>query len=698
MQWPLRAMLVTGVTCLVGAAALPRLEAILVHEAGTRSRIESQWNETLGMTRFQLASLVTETMNDRSLIQNFSWGYSNSVVQSLTARLRMGELEQIEVFDADCKSLARVHLRASLPLNCPGKASESDIRSAALNWAATGDQQQIPVLTVERRLTDPGRGATWIVGAVPLDDQWLVVRPALAHMMRRHSLRINTAAPSSEDAAKSTSGSRWTLAREGGYKTNQPRIELQTSEIGLAWLGLGSTSRQSGLEAIRLLLTLGALLSFFAVITRQWRTRQTDVDERRAFDSWCGGLADPQRENADEKNAGASDDVQINTWKQSILSAIRVRDEQIRNLKTQRRQIDRSLEEKDKQIAGWVDHVADLATLDSLSEQMQRTTRPFLDRATEMRDRLEQLDATIAESIHRQTNEVAGVLTRWQQGIAERGMRKFLRSMSETQGRTADRSVLDDDIDLMATASGLAIDGALHAKLSIRSLETDMAFVAKMVGGWHALATRDTSRDGTTDPEETVQHAVAMLRMNTHLPSINSIWRVTSPEAALMPRLPTVIFASAIYHCWLAALEQAGCETIARARASTASPKDADISVITRFRENGARRILVITTTSDKDSTVSTDSERQRDARRRRAEFHLGIARAMLRGFNIELGVMPVLSGAAPISIGWLSSTVSAASRPEELVRPAESETSALPIKLSGASLAPLDTDSSRTV
>jgi hypothetical protein len=636
MRFPARLVGIVALVALVTAASVPRL-AKSVHQAReARIALEKEWHDSVMGSRTLMASQLAETADDKSLLQNLGWGYMNSVSQSLQSRLRMGEVEQIEIFDANCKSLVRVHLRASISAPCESGPAKHF-------WSKN---ESMSVLAMSRPLGDK----FIMVGSVPLDEQWLVIKPRLAGYLRKFDITLTADLAETPENTR-PSGSRGQIIQDG-------TAMLTTGNLVLSWLGQASAGSQRAFDILHFFaLALAAAAGFSLILRLTEELRRSKIDHD-SFTKWCLELLPAEtiveKIQPMEKNTLTP----VKHWQKIIDAALAFKTDQIRSLQTQRKQLDNVIEDKDRQLAAWAEHLAELSELDSLAEQMRRSTKAFLGRQIKLRERIDTLDGAVTEIIQKQAGDMAKILGTWRDGVRERGSRKFIRSLSETEGRRKGTSVLDEEIETLSTLAEQVVDGALHTTLQIRELEADVTFTSRIASFWFALAAHKTDEDGSDDVATCAAHAESLVHMAPGFEAVRILWGVQSTEETLFPKLPAAVLTSALYHLYLAVIE------------STSSDTGARPSLVARLRPTPSRTLLVVSAQTS-GATLKTSS-----VARRRGAFHAEIASALLKSWNCELVRMPVIEGESPLAIGWKTKS--------------EDATASSDLKLLGALSAPI--------
>jgi len=578
-------------------------------------------------TRQQLALMMHDVTSDKLLLQNMNWGYSNSVTQALQSRLRVGELEQLEIFDAQCKSLARVHQRTSLPGSCDTAATGQFV------WSKN-PADQTAVLSLTFVFGEAPKGPYKVMGAVNLSDQWLSIQSELRSAANVAGVLIT---PPGDPLP-----SKKVISTEGTDSTGQPTIAMvATAARFVPWVAqpvVAETARR--LQTLTIITAIGLL--FFGWL-RQKRHLHRLKTEFATFSDWVSELSsDPLKSGTDANPLSTSLlwRPEFKDLKDQLSSFLDRLADKKHVVEKEREEISALLAERDDLLLRCRHRLAELSELNTLGEQLKRTTRAFAAHVHDIHDAFEDLQSILSSGLRHESRQLVRLADRWVSGLRERGARKFIRSLAETAGSTPEKSALDDEInDLQSTSQAitdLSLSAAMHAQKLVQSVE----HTAEVASMWDKLSHRNPSEESVASWKDITTGLQRLMKMDAKLAPLNIADYLGEAESAAIPKLPASVWTSTLYHICLAAFDSRWIEKFS-----------IEPMLAFRMRLTPARAILVISVRLPEATPLLTPSTEQ--------NYHLDIAQALLEPYGLEAAPMAVVRGAAPIAISWTPATVS---------------------------------------
>lgn len=567
----------------------------------------------LTATRTQLAGLTHRVVNDKTLTQNLNWKLNHSVQSSLEAWVENGGMDQIALFTKGCQEVGRASVERYLSLPCP--AESGGLPDGRFYWT---DTDGIPALALTRKV--PGADA-YVLGLVRLDGNWLNIHPDLKRQMQALKLRIGQ-------------GKATILLHEGYDSTGTPIASLVSDRsFDRYLLAAGGRNLADSNPLLWPCLLLALFCTACALLGQRWR-RARVRDDLQAFGDWAksltpgGEITLPGKEKL-AMTGDLQDDLQ--TAKQMVGHALQLKTDMVHGLTARRGLLETQLKTKEEDIQKLRHRLAELAELDSLAIQLARTTGSFLERMEQFHDEAEDLEAILDTAVHKNAKNLFDVLLDWQEGIAERGARKFLRSLSETPGLNNEKdSLLDEQVMLLLTLTGeLADQAKSSAGRAVKLVETS-AFATKLAGLWHGLALKTNAEKICVSLVQPIEEAQGLVRMEKAFQGVEFKNLVTDKESEFIPELPKTVWVSALYHLYLAMAEI----TVGQ-----------DAKVVSRMRRDQGKILFVIQATAENGKALPKRGEKQ--------AYHMEISRSILMPFEISLTVLPSLDGPFPVSLAW---------------------------------------------
>jgi hypothetical protein len=582
----------------------------------------------LTATRTQLAGLMKGVTSDKVLAQNLGWRLSHSAKAALSSKLEKGGLDGLLLVDRNCRELGRASLGGNAP-SCPFKNTAP--RPDRFAWLADKDGKP-PLLTLVSRMAEVRGEELYAVGQVQLSADWLSLHPRLRHHVRTLDLTIGATSAEPQGA----------IIVAEGVENGVPLAALVSPSRLDGWLIRQPVG--TGVRANRLLwpcLILAALAAF----AWWWRTRQewrAAATHLADFSNWCRSLTPLGDTVTVEPVVGAHNQVSLSQAQQFVSQALQVKIEAMRGLTVKRHALEDSVKARDAEIQNLERRLSELAELDSLATQLMRTTGSFLTRMQEFHSRAEDVCDVVGGRLAEQSQILEKMIADWQQGIAERGSRKFIRTLAETPGEGAalhdgtasgDQSgstLLDDELKRLGALARDIADLAVGAAVDGHALVEDAAFAQQIAAFWHGLAMRSDDEavcSSLFDPIDDAQQLVKLEAPHAALPFANLL---TDDEATLIPPVAKPVWASALYHVYLCMAEMA---------------EESGATIATRMRVTDDRVLLVVSLALGQSAHQKRRSDRE--------PHHLEVARSILAPFDISLAVLPTLDGPFPVALSW---------------------------------------------
>ena len=664
---PLFILIIFLIAGAIGDMAASRLEARRHVLASARQHFVS----ALAESRVELAGLAGRVAQDSTLTQNLSWNLAHSVTASLFGKLSKGEMDEVWLVDSRCRVLGQAQLERAYPLTCPLSTTPGDLASGApaakktrsreFFWREAGD---LPALGVILPLAgsndaDDGVGADrFVIGMVVLDENWLALAPGLHAAMMAGGLTIGLDEPR-----------RATIWRDGVTKDGRGIASL-TSNATFDRAILPALGRPHGIVNPLFWPTILAGLALSLLALGRERRRQAVATRLPA------GLIERCRDltMAKAKSSLASDidappigrgSVALPPEAEAlILGALRDRNKQIDMSAAHIDELRAIARERDLRLQALSTRLAESAELDTLAIQLARTADTFLSQADRLSSGAEDLTDALGGPIAEQSKLFFNVMMEWQEGITERGARKFIRGLSETAGTRVGTSLLDEQVIALAMMAGEVSDLAVDASIKSHALVESATALARIAALWRGLAGRHDKVDGSvrvpaSPPLEAFRDALHtaldLLRLDPQYRPLllaDKLDFLDRPGTSRSewPRVPTSVWTTALYHVFLSLADRVGKSALTlglRLR----DDKDRTLLVAQATdQENGERPAAELIT---KRSSAAKTGER--------SAYHLEIARAVLVPYDVGISLLPALDGPFPIAFTW--STVDGGSK-----------------------------------
>jgi hypothetical protein len=560
-------------------------------------------------TRAQLASLMGRVTSDRTLAQNLDWKLSHSARSALASHLETAGLDAVTLVGEGCKPLARAG-DAEVALPCPENLETGGAgKSGGFYWFAEASG---PALGLARTLKLPDGRTAWALGAVRLGPDWLELRPDLRAAMTKLDLTIGE------------SGGTVLLA-EGLDKDGRHVASLSAHALVDRIFGAGRGESETPRNPLLWPCFVAAMLGVTAGALRARAARNREQRARSLFVDWCRGLGGKVPSPDTTNNEGS-----LAEARELVSTALDNERGRARTAAVRVRELEERLKERELMLSHQRQRVAAFAELDSLAEQMARTTSSFLGRMRELRASAESLVAVTTSDVKAPSQALTTRLGAWKEGIGRRGARKFFRTLSETPGSALDRTKLDDEVDETTRLAAAAAEGSEKALAVAGALAETASFAERIAGLWHGLVLPEDRHAPPTSLGTPIAEAQELVRLEAtyaETPFANLFDPVATAD---LPPVSKSAWVTALYHVYVAFAELTA---------------GSGASVATRARQDGDRRLIVVQAAGPHAARLPRRTERQ--------AYHLEVARSVLAPFHVAVAALPTVDGPYPIVLSW---------------------------------------------
>ncbi|MEZ5053152.1 MAG: hypothetical protein R2807_00020, partial [Chitinophagales bacterium] len=144
-------------------------------------------------------------------------------------------------------------------------------------------------------------------------------------------------------------------------------------------------------------------------------------------------------------------------------------------------------------------------------------------------------------------------LQHWQEGIAARGARKFLRSLSETESLDGETNLLDTSLNEIISASQSITDHAFAAQMCAEKIISDSDSLSMLLQHWLIMANENQSdKDFPLELNDIINSVRNIATMNYSLKNLNLHFSSDQTNHNFHHKTDKSIWVSAIYHIILA--------------------------------------------------------------------------------------------------------------------------------------------------
>jgi hypothetical protein len=577
----------------------------------------------LTATRTQLAGLMDKAASDKALTHSLNNKLEHSLKSTLDAQLQKGGLDQLALVSAACEPQVRAAVSRYVAIPCPeGKPTQRFF------WITTNDG---PTLALMRSLPDQAAGGgLFLLGVVHLNEFWLAKQPTLESSLKDLGLSV---APLAADAANSKALT--TVLREGEISDGGFAAALVSSNI-LDRLLVSSAGKDIAYGNPFLMPTLMlAILTGLFVLVREKTLLKRLQQSGHDLVGWAksvspaGGFTAPGKSTVIATGVPAKD---LLLAKDLITKAIDLKNEQIHKMGQRRENAEARIREMSSEIMGLQKRLSELAELDSLAVQLGNTSQGFLEHVQDMNLKAEDMSDIAGTEMAERAAMLHNMLMEWQEGVAARGSRKFIRSLAESPGRAKESSLLDDQIMTIATIAGELSDLAVNASLLAHKIAETSSFSARIAGLWHGIALKTNSDKVCKSLIPVMEDAQELIRQNRKYRNVSFQNLVPEDSAGAIPEIPVTLWQSAMFQIYAAFAELSSGKTA---------------RIVSRIRKDGDKTMFVV-------HIVGVEGV-QLPQRTQRQTYLLDVAKYVLTPFDVKVTALPTLDGPFPVALCWQS-------------------------------------------
>lgn len=578
--------------------------------ADSLAAARSTYASTIALTKVQLSGLMQEAVIDSTLKDNLQWGLNHSVEKTLESNLRVNELDYLAVYTDDCQLVAKASLQKLLP-TCDPKALK---KAGGLLWRRANDKG---LLTASMPINADGATRWHLTGGVVVDTTWLgKQQPTLVSQVKALDLDL-------------------------GFLASAPRAGLIYNEdaflpdtFGLFTrsflVKLFSAVNDAARTRTRLLINI-LILSCLGLAFLLWRQQRAAVQSQNEnvtnFLNWIRTFSG---------NSGPSDGAAPSFVASPAIpeaqTMLIAKDAQatahIASLQDKIQQLTTDLRQKDAQIRQAEHRFLGFAKLESLSLQLNRCVKTLKNDLSKIQNLGEDVIDTLVHGVSRNLHALSAVTRAWQNEIQLRGIRRFARVMTETQGESG-ATLLEEQIRALMQINEQMEDQLVH----VTSFAQKMAQVCKETGKlgthWFDLThDADLSAEPGNLLEVTLSAQDLMTDAQKERVRFSNQFELGGVKPAELA-LGKPIWVSVLYHVYAAL-----CEEVFNHQTGELTSSFRDLP--------DSRRLIIATHMAQGDH----DAKLQKS-------HHLLIAQKLAKRYGFAVDLVPSVTGLTGVCLSW---------------------------------------------
>ncbi len=588
--------------------------------------IEARGAYVIALTnaKTKLSQLIDNVATDKSLKYNIDGKLQHSIKSTLDAQLQTGALDQLTLMSPTCEPVVKSSKGRYVPYNC------QDSKKIETNsfWMS---HEGTPSLVMIRNLADVNGLPMYLLGMVHINLNWLSALPELTTTFSNLDLAIGGDGVVIYNEKTQA---------EGPFAA--PIVSKHSFDKYLLKAGGSSIAYRNPFLitclAIALLICIFVVAREFVFNQRLKKAGSELIDWAKTV-SPIGGFTVPGKEPILATGIPAKD---LATAKDLVGQAFSLKSEQMHKISQKRDLVESQVKALNDEILSLQKRLSELAELDSLAIQLGNTTESFLDHVQTMNLNAEDISDIVGTEIAERGSLLHNMLMEWQEGVADRGSRKFIRGLSETQGRSKDSNLLDEQIITIATVAGEISDLAINASILAHKIAEVSSFSARIAGLWRGIALKTNADKICHSLTPVIESAQELIGQNRKYRNVQFQNLLTDVETINIPDIPVSLWQSALFQIYASVAEL-----------SSGKP----VRVVTRIRKDDAKTMLVVQVVATDDQVLPQRTQRQ--------TYLLEVAKSVLTPFAVNVAALPALEGPFPIALTWQSTDKSILALPE---------------------------------
>jgi hypothetical protein len=604
---------ILGIT-IVAAMGAAIFEGQLQDRRAKITEARASYAAGLVTARINLAALVDNVATDKSLKYNIDSKLQHSIKSTLDAQLQSGTLDQLTLMSAACEPQVKSSKGRYVPYDC----EQNKKMTTQFFWLTHEDS---PSLALVKNLADTNGLAMSLVGMVHINQSWLNAVPELANTLSKLELQI---------------GGDGVIIFRGDTADHSSFSAplVSTSKLDRYLLKIDQNGLDYRNPFLIPCLALALLLCFLTVareyvFNQRLKQAGSDLIDWAKSVSPIGGFTVPGKSPITATGIPAKD---LAAAKDLVGRAFSLKSEQMHKVTQKREQAESQVKSLNDEILCLQKRLSELAELDSLAVQLGNTTESFLDHVQNMNLNAEDISDIVGTEIAERGSLLHNMLLEWQEGVADRGSRKFIRGLSETPGRTKDSNLLDEQIITIATVAGEISDLAINASILAHKIAEVSSFSARIAGLWRGIALKTNADKICHSLTPVIESAQEIIAQNKKYRNVQFQNLLTEAETKNIPDIPISLWQSALFQIYASVAEL-----------SLGKPA----RVVTRIRKDDAKTMLVVQVVATEDHALPQRTQRQ--------TYLLEVAKSVLTPFAVSVAALPALEGPFPIALTWQS-------------------------------------------
>lgn len=575
----------------------------------------SNYLEAIHQTRSQLVALTRETAASSALAQNVTWQLPHAIKKNLEAEMSRGQLDELILFNQNCLPIASASLKAYPTKNCRTDSNNSASLEPRLSWHQADGT---PYLAFRFPFQGEQGAPLLLYGFVHLNDDWLHRYTELEGLAHQLALDIK---PTKLKAQNSLIADGFDGAGNAHASLVTNSFFLRVSPALMWW-----AYRLAGLS----------IMGLFIFSLLDWWNRRSILlkakNEKHALVGWLKEQVSKTSGSPSLDHIDDGDDAFTERAKNLTLQLQEIYQTRTARLNEQIEDLKKELQTQRIIVQNQETELNHLSSFESLAIQIHHGAETLSKKLSEIESAIEDVTDIGSHGLHRNAQALRSIINEWQSAIQARGTRRFLRSLAE-QYSSSGTSLLDEQIGFIQQLTDQISTQAINLNVSLQKTFDHLRASRKLSEHWRTLVEQDDSQfeycETAIAPTLMAQE---LLSQHKKYSSIKFVNLFSFSDKITPPHAPTSKCSAALYHAYLALLNQIDLNQHALVKIGTRIVKDSQgFSLVIGF-ENPEAPFL---------SDIEIN------------EQELSLAKRQLNNYAVSIDQIRTPDGFSAISLSW---------------------------------------------
>lgn len=431
--------------------------------------IKQTYAESVNSTKHRLISHLSEITASAQILNHLRLNSYHSLNRALLSQLSLGEIDNIHVFDKNCTLITAVNIISKYPFQCSQIKKDGLVENIPQETSSMSFVKTVATKKEEY----------YFVAHVHFTQSWLKLYPILFKLFQENNLKVSSVVPAS----------KYDLLYENSGAEKQNKVQrslwIQDSFYSLLYPFVSNADPIKNVFFYPLL----TFLLFLLLLSVFWAEKEhkKQKDFIRGMIDWTdkleqGSHLDLYKErNQSHMLSTKNDSDQV---KSHVLKVLVKYSSVINDLTKDLEKLRRQYVEAVKNMK----NTKEYHQLKSLTMHVNNSGKRMLEILGSIESQTQDISDIITHATYKDGKNLLHQVREWQQGVAEQGARKFIRSLSERAGRSTKTSMLEEQINFFIFTVEQMTEQVSSCVLKSSTLSRDSASCLAPLKHWHQLS------------------------------------------------------------------------------------------------------------------------------------------------------------------------------------------------------------------